>query len=206
MPSIGGYMYACDDDGGLYANLFIWSVLDIETTVIRQETTCPADGCVEFHIDKWEEFNSLHIRLPEWCKSFSLTINGQIVTSPIRNGYLVLDNLQPGDLIIYNMDMPTRFVKADPRVESCRDKLCLVREPLVYCVEEADNPGLTQQEIKISENDIIQTETLGSGNILPEGTVILHVYDSTGKKRLTTIPYHLWDNRGPGFMDVWLPT
>ena len=212
MPSIGGYMYARDDAGGLYANLFIGSTVEINdsennrSAVVRQETLYPMDGNVTFFVDKWERFDTLYIRLPEWCKSFSLTVNGSALPAVVSNGYLTVTDLSAGDKIIFNMDMPTRFVRADPRVEACREKLCMMCGPLVYCAEEADNHGLTQQTIKISENDIVQAETLGAGNILPEGTVILHVFDLEGEKRLTAIPYHLWDNRAPGFMDVWLPT
>ena len=37
-----------------------------------------------------------------------------------------------------------------------------------------------------------------------EGLVSLDIYNPRGGKRLTAVPYFIWDNRAPGRMDVWL--
>ena len=89
--------------------------------------------------------------------------------------------------------------------EACRDKLCLTRGSVVYCVKEADNP---EYEIGVSARDMVKAETIQADtalSALPQSTVILRTYSPSGEKRFTAVPYHLWDNRAHGRMDVWLP-
>ena len=38
-----------------------------------------------------------------------------------------------------SMEMPPRVVRADPRVRSAIGKIAVMRGPVVYCLEEADN-------------------------------------------------------------------
>ena len=209
MPSVGGYMYTHDGAGDLSVNLFIASSLDIsrsngEKTVITQKTEYPYDGNVTFHIEQWDGFTNLRVRLPGWCKSFSIRLNGAEKRYDTADGYIILTGIKAGDKIEYVMDMPVNIVSADPRVESCRDFRCLKRGPLVYCVEEIDNQGYN---IMIASDDTIQECRIDKMNdlSLPKGTVVLYVTSLDGNRKLTAIPYHLWDNRAPGRMDVWIP-
>lgn len=81
----------------------------------------------------------MRIRIPGWCKSYTLSVNGNKVDSTTDKGYTVIKEWKTGDLIVLNMDMPVEKVSADPRVRQNTGKRALQRGPLVYCLEETDN-------------------------------------------------------------------
>ena len=85
----------------------------------------------------------LRIRIPGWCKSYTLSVNGNKVDSTTDKGYTVIKEWKTGDLIVLNMDMPVEKVSADPRVRQNTGKRALQRGPLVYCLEETDNARKT---------------------------------------------------------------
>ena len=54
-----------------------------------------------------------------------------------------IHTVQPGtggiDDAFLNLDMPARVMVSHPRIRSDSGKICLLKGPLVYCFEEADN-------------------------------------------------------------------
>lgn len=205
LPSVGGYIYAADPSGeALYINLFMKSSADINLpggnqVILKQETTYPWDGKVRLTVDKTDALVTLMLRVPSWCASFTLLHNGKKAYFPVKSGYAELKGVQSGDEIEYVMDMPVVRMHADERIVQDRNRVCLARGPLIYCVEQADlKRGM---EAALASNDIIEEhfdfELLG-------GVVVLDAFAPGGQKRLRAIPYYAWDNRGPGSMEVWL--
>lgn len=45
-----------------------------------------------------------------------------------------------GDVVEMNLDMEVEVVEADPRVKENVGKRAIQRGPLVYCLEQVDNP------------------------------------------------------------------
>jgi DUF1680 family protein len=97
--------------------------------------------------------------------------------------------------------------------------VALRRGPLVYCLEEADNPGGFVQRLKIGRDAQLTT---ANRRDLFGGTVTLRATGSAvrvddwttlyrtrrpeeGPATLTAIPYFLWATRGKGSMVVWVP-
>jgi DUF1680 family protein len=98
-------------------------------------------------------------------------------------------------------------------------RLALKRGPLVYCVEEADNPGGSVQRLKLSRAAPLKpeqrTDLFGGVVTLTAPAVRLAgddwketLYRSEAPAEvptnLTALPYYLWNNRGAGSMLVWL--
>ncbi len=98
-------------------------------------------------------------------------------------------------------------------------RVALKRGPLVYCVEEADNPGGRVQRLKLPRHaELKATERTdlfdGVVTLTAEATAIDEgawsgLYRSEPPRErtatLTAIPYYLWANRGQGSMMVWVP-
>ena len=118
-----------------------------------------------------------------------------------------------------DLPMPAERVYAHPAVAADAGRVALRRGPLVYCVEEADNPGGPVQRLRLSRASEL---AIGKREDLLGGIVTLaadaqRVDDSDWGRalyrprppaqiptRLTGVPYYLWNNRGAGTMVVWV--
>ena len=166
LPSIGNYLYA-------------------------------REGKARFEIKTGKTFKAgLKFRIPGWCKKYTLTYNGQLEHTSTELGYATLEhNWRDGDVVELCMDMEVELVEADPRVKANVGKRAVQRGPLVYCLEQIDNPAITESVIT---QDMAFTTTRNDelGVVEIRGTSI----DET----LKFIPYYIWDNREPGKMKVWI--
>ena len=98
-------------------------------------------------------------------------------------------------------------------------RVALKRGPLVYCIEEADNPGGRVQRLKLPRTAELKAEARAD---LFDGVVTLKaealaidegewttLYRTEPPREseatLTALPYYLWANRGQGSMVVWVP-
>ena len=98
-------------------------------------------------------------------------------------------------------------------------RVALRRGPLIYCVEEADNPGGSVQTLALPRrqrsrlnggrtcSDGAMTLTASAERLVPgdgEDALYSAAPPSTRETLLTALPYHLWANREPGSMQVWI--
>ena len=202
LPSIGNYIYGISANA-LWVNLFIGNTarlaIDGNDVILKQETNYPWDGLVKFTVASNRPLSKeLRIRIPGWCKSYSLSINGKDIYVPVEKGYAVISNWKSGDIISLNMDMPVEKVAADPRVKQDMGKRAVQRGPLVYCLEEIDNKkDFDRLRLTASTDFKVQQKT----EFLGEITTIQAV---TGEQRLLFVPYYAWDNREAGKMKVWI--
>ena len=116
----------------------------------------------------------------------------------------------------------------DPRVDALRGCVAIERGPLVYCLEQADQPArldelavvpgapLTEHEVTLPGiGGTIQV--VAPGRHAPQGpAAALATAPAMSAPPATpgpddlavtaiAIPYFQWDNRGPGAMRVWIP-
>ena len=92
--------------------------------------------------------------------------------------------------------------------------------PLVYCLEEADNPGAPVQRLLLPRASTLhpspRADLLGGAVAITADALRLDetgwtdtLYRPTPPTRhpvaATAIPYYLWNNRGPHSMSVWIP-
>jgi DUF1680 family protein len=132
----------------------------------------------------------------------SLAINGETVTINPDDGYFeITRNWTKGDEVTLDFPMAVQLTQADERVEDDRGKSALEYGPIVYCMEEIDNPG-TFESITLSGQ--MQWKVRKDNNLLGGINVIsgLNEKDNSG---FMAIPYYSWSNRGIGAMKVWLP-
>jgi DUF1680 family protein len=202
LPSIGNYIYGVSSDA-LWVNLYIGNTAEFEVNgkpvKLRQETDYPWDGAVALTVES-AFAGDIRLRIPDWCKSYTLAVNGETVASPVvEKGYAVLNRKwKAGDRMALALDMPVEVVAADPRVQENIGKRAIRRGPLVYCLEETDNKGAFDQ-IALSPGTKYQAVFQPS---LLNG--VTTVTATNGDKAFTLIPYYAWDNREAGEMKVWI--
>lgn len=133
---------------------------------------------------------------------------------------------QTGDTVTLNLDMPVRVMVSHPRIRANSGRICLMKGPLVYCFEEADNgtnlgslflrPDASIQEVY--DPDLLGgtlTLSMEGSRITEEGWDDASPYRPFGRTTITkkitkktqqrkAIPYCLWNNRGEGEMLVWI--
>ena len=96
-------------------------------------------------------------------------------------------------------------------------RVALRRGPLIYCVEEADNPGGPVQRLTLPRDAPLSAEradALGGAAMLKAPAKALAPGDDgalystsppiSRDATLAAIPYFLWANREPGSMQVWI--
>lgn len=203
LPSIGNYIYASSDDA-LWVNLYIGNTGQIrigETDILlTQETDYPWDGSVKLTISTSQPLEKeIRLRIPNWCKTYDLSINGKRINVSEEKGYAVIKDWKSQDVIALDMDMPVEIVAADPHVKENFGKRAIQRGPLVYCMEEIDNPEYFDQ-IQLSPSTTFQTAFVS--DIL---NGIKTIKTNGRAQSATFIPYYAWDNRKAGKMRVWIP-
>ena len=201
LPSIGGYMYATAP-GTVFVRQYIESrahiPLDGGEVALDVKTRYPWEGCVRIRVEACEGEKNLMLRVPGWCEAWRLCRNGEKLALEPDGGYLCV-RVSEGDAVEFDMDMPVRRVYADARVREDAGRVAVMRGPVVYCAEEADNPG-------------IPTEYLHADLALSRSAELEAVYEPQLLGGVTTvraagiklIPYYAWDNRESGGMAVWL--
>ncbi|GIO15512.1 hypothetical protein J19TS2_50670 [Cohnella xylanilytica] len=209
LPSIGQYAYARTDDG-LAVNQFMNGTAEFEIgggliVKLKQTTNYPWDGRIELAVNPERSGKfAIRLRVPGWCKGYALTVGGESLSGAealTERGYLVVDReWSQGDSIVLELDMPVEVVRARAEVEANRGRLAIQRGPLVYCVEQADNPELAYDAFALSAGEPFlrsyRPDLLG-------GVTVLIGQEGKGKPCLL-IPYYAWDNREEGFMQVWI--
>ena len=231
LANVGSFFYSTSEDG-LWVHLFAQGQATIEIgqvpITIRQETSYPWSGAVRFGIDipsqqaPW--LFTLYLRLPGWCKGYTLKINGSPYSAQAEaSGYLAIRReWQSGDQVDYEMEMPIRPVYANPAVRLLEGRIAIQRGPLVYCLEGVDNGGILLDRISLDPQMISRTFAEEYRPDLLGGVTVIHgkgyVIDATGwhdelyreeapterEVEITAVPYCVWDNRALGEMRVWL--
>jgi DUF1680 family protein len=96
---------------------------------IIQDTDYPVGGKISMKVQMNKPENmSLLIRVPQWSKESSLTINGEAVKSVIPGEYVKVQRMwKSGDLVDLNLDMRGRVVK----LGKVPQNLAIYRGPIV---------------------------------------------------------------------------
>ena len=203
LPSIGNYIYGTSADA-IWVNLYIGNEasfkVDGEEIRLRQSTDYPWNGEVELKVSAVRPLKKdFRLRIPGWCKEYSVLVNDEPVEPKIDKGYVVLNNTwKDGDIIRLDLSMPIEVEAADPRVKENIGKRAIQRGPLVYCLEEVDNPD-NFDNLSISPSTSFLSDFESS---LLDGVVVINA--RSADNTLSFIPYYAWDNREAGKMKVWI--
>lgn len=102
-----------------------------------------------------------------------------------------------------SFDLPVRRLHADPLVKDCVGKTALVRGPIVYCFEQADQSAPVFSLSLPVDADIVPCKELRN---LSKSLIGLRMMGKANNElyKTTAIPYFAWANRAKGDMTVWI--
>ena len=227
MAEINNYVYSIADNG-LYVHLYSGNTLttrlkDGTTLKLEQQTNYPWSGKIDFTFrETTSKEVSIHLRIPGWCKQFSVAVNGKAITSHTGDdGYIVLSrNWKANDKIELLLAMPAVLLESNPLVEETRNQVTVKRGPVVYCLESADLPGqnifdiaipagIHWQTVPVKINNGNMVALTGEARLLKQhewkNTLYKEVNRATKPLAIKLIPYYAWANRGKSDMTVWMP-
>jgi DUF1680 family protein len=225
VASIGGYFYSTSADtvavhlyGGNLATLGVAGT----RVRIRQTTDYPWSGKVAFEVDPERAATfGLKLRIPSWARRADISLNGEPLDASSRErGYVdIRREWRPGDRVILELPMPVERVYANPQVKMDVGRIALQRGPLVYCLEQVDNPDAAVGLVALPHDAKVESRERsdlfgGIVTAVAEGG-LADAADWDGLYRtqpparspasLTAVPYYAWNNRGPNKMTVWIP-
>ncbi len=95
--------------------------------------------------------------------------------------------------------MEPQLETTDVRVKGNIGKVAISNGPIVYCLEQLDNPNMDIFEARIAKNPDLQVKFIPN---LLDGVNIIEG-KLADNKSFKAIPYYAWGNRGPSKMQVW---
>ena len=225
--SVDRYIYT-ERDGGktVLSHQFIANKAEFASGLtVEQRSDFPWDGHVEYTVSLLASATDSSVRfglrIPGWSLgSYALTVNGKSAVAQPEDGFVYL-MVNAGDTL--ELDMSVKFVRANSRVRSDVGQVAVMRGLLVYCVEQADNPGdlwnyrLADGVDAAAAKTEFQSDLLGGVDTVSLPAVheqadsddaalyvSADVAPATEAAILTLVPYYSWANREVGQMRVWL--
>ncbi|MEN0140045.1 MAG: beta-L-arabinofuranosidase domain-containing protein [Rhodococcus sp. (in: high G+C Gram-positive bacteria)] len=224
IASLHTYVATMDDNGVQLHHLtpgVIESAVQSGAARISVHGDYPWSGHLTLHVQGEGAFE-LAVRIPEWAQGFSVYIDGAETDTMVRDGYLRLRrDWSSSSVVELRFGLHPELVHAHPRVDAVRGAVALVRGPLVYCLEDADQkPGSVLEDLRIDPSEPIDeidsTAPEVKVALRTEGRLVrpgsdLYAGDGVPWRTdeaatLTAIPYFAWGNRGQGAMRIWIPT
>jgi uncharacterized protein len=221
VASVAGYLATADEHGVQLHQFAAGTIHAAEGVSLQVRTDYPWDETVTVEVAaapdaEWE----LALRIPSWCDGATVTTDDG--TSPAAPGYWRGSRRwRAGDRIVLQLPMPVRLTAAHPRVDAVRGCVAVERGPLVYCVEQVDQPaGAAVDDVAVTglRSERWERDLLGGVRVVELDGVVLRadraLYEPAGSAAsagsnepvvLTAVPYFAWANRGVGPMRVWLP-
>ncbi len=223
IASVGQYFYSENKNTAavhLYGHGTTELCVARQTVRLHVTTQYPWNGVVKLRVtpERTARF-TLALRIPNWCPSFTLTVNNHAVAAQPVRGYVRLTRQwQASDSIRLTLAMPVTPIEANPQVRMNCGRVALQRGPIVYCLEEVDNgPALNDLCLAPAARfvPVHRSRPLGGVTVLrgqawrrqPWPKATLYRPGPTPRRRVpvTAIPYCVWGNRRPGEeMLVWI--
>lgn len=236
IASVDQYLYTVDEDSRtIYAHQFIANTVTFDDGVhIEQHTNMPWDGTVRFTVTVPRDAQPVRmgVRIPSWSRnSYELAVNGEDMSAARpQQGFVLIEAPVGTTHITLQLDMSVRFMRANTRVRADAGRIAVMRGPLVYCAEEADNAiPLWNYHVRVEdvnraisvrsdELEGITTVTVPAVRRIDMAEVLQRddeidtqpLYDDVHTNplmerpsTLTLIPYYAWANRERGQMQVW---
>jgi len=139
----------------------------------------PAESDISITIDKAPKSEmTLMLRIPSWCTSPSVSVNGVAVNAVSPASYCsVPGKFKPGDRIEISFPMEGRWIVRENHsdyesgtlpdgeimyreTEASRTPLAFMRGPVVYCLDMIHNPDLHNDDMDIDRDLVMNTEAI----------------------------------------------
>ncbi|WP_226899279.1 glycoside hydrolase family 127 protein [Nonomuraea phyllanthi] len=238
LSSLDHYL-ATHDDQGVQLHLYASGTIRAGEALLEVETDYPWDGRVEITVREapsrpW----TLSVRIPAWADGAGVSLQGGagLRADPdavpadgaaVPGAYhRIRRTWRAGDRIILDLGVRPRLTAAVPRLDVARGQVAVERGPLVYCLEQADHPGVIVDDLCVAGADLRDGTAVPGlpAEVVPvtaRGRAHVHreedggfpyrtaaaprEWEHGGPVDLTFVPYYAWANRQVGPMTVWVP-
>lgn len=223
--SLGRYAWSESEDT-IYSHLYVGGSARLDRAVIDVESGFPWEGRVKYTIrpERRDAAFTFAVRIPSYVRESIVRLNGREISESTdkeiwkKDGYLYLSgSWKEEECLAIEFPMPVRRVYSNTAVRDNENCVALMRGPVVYCFEGADNVE-PLQTLRIPENTVFRAQYLREGVL--QGMVVLEgeglrmesseeLYSEEKPAcipvGLRAIPYFAWGNRGVNQMRVWMP-
>jgi DUF1680 family protein len=229
--SLAGYL-ATSDSEGVQVHQFATGELSARAgdgdVRLAVQTDYPWDGVVRLRVEATgSEAWTLSLRVPGWASGATVVVQREESAVPAGAYARLTRTWNVGDVVELRLPLRVRVIEAHPRIDAVRGCVALERGPLVYTVEQADQPdGVAVDDLHLvvgadlsasHDPDLLDgitvlttTGRVGSGDVTNPWPYAQAT--STGTTAavgeevpVVALPYYAWANRGVGAMRVWLP-
>lgn len=238
IPAVPGYQYAVKDNE-VYVNLYMASKanFNVDGTEVEfvQTGDMPWSGDIKIVVNPAvaDKF-AVKVRIPGWANNEPVpgnilyhyaevdtekpvvTLNGEVVNTPIESGYVTIDKKwNKGDVIGINLPMSVHKVVASDSVVTNIGKIALQRGPIVYCAEGIDFEDRKINDLIVDINGEFTPELVTNqmGRMVELNGKAKHTKRTIEGKVVTgeecnfkAIPYYAWAHRETSPMVIWFPT
>ena len=110
---------------------------------VTQKTNYPWDGNVEITVTPAQASDfTFYVRIPGWADQAQVIVSGKALSGVTPGTYLpIRRRWSPGDVIQLKVDVVPQVIEANPRVADDTGRVAIQRGPLIYCLEEIDQPS-----------------------------------------------------------------
>ncbi|KAK3679576.1 hypothetical protein LTR37_021402 [Vermiconidia calcicola] len=151
LGQIGGYVWSHHDkpdesSSEITVHLYVPSTLNFQvgsdTVELIQESEWPwGNGDIKFTLKTALLKVALKLRIPGWANSYKLS--AECSTASTKNGYLDIPPNWLSQNSTFTLSKPLEPRLIAPHPFTNQTTLSLARGPIVYCVEDADNPWVS---------------------------------------------------------------
>ena len=229
--SLAGYVATSDSEGvqvHQFATGELSAGLGDAGVRLSVETGYPWDGVVRLRVDETAvEAWTLSLRVPGWASGATVVVQGEESAATPGEYARLTRTWGVGDVVELRLPLQVRVTEAHPRIDAVRGCVALERGPLVYTVEQADQPdGVAVDDLHLvvgadvsasHDPDLLTgvtvlttTGRVGSGDVARPWPYTQATSTDTAaavgeEVPVVALPYYAWANRGVGAMRVWLP-
>ena len=229
LASLSGYFYSVTD-AGVWTHLYAGGTATLTTgnggpVTVTQQTNYPWEGTVEIQVEKHDNLAEFfYLRIPDWARGATVEVNGteREYDALQTGGYIEISiPNQSVHVIRLTLPMDIVYLECHPHVTENRGCVALQRGPLMYCLEQADNPNGDVWDIALPAEAALTAEfvpdlldgvtVLRGQGLVQERDPNMALYQAARPPQpyheveVTAIPYYAWANREPGPMAVWIP-
>ncbi|RDL36405.1 uncharacterized protein BP5553_05757 [Venustampulla echinocandica] len=153
MGILGGYVWSHgEDEGGVFVNVHLYTSASLEFQAgggqkkveLKQESNWPWEGDVKFELKTSSDIPvTIRLRIPAWAEGYEISPSLPSATT-IQKGYLTLPPSYTSHHRTFTLSISgftPRLIRPHPYTAS--DIVAVARGPIVYCVEDVDNPWVT---------------------------------------------------------------
>jgi len=233
LASMPGFVYAQDQKEAIYVNLYVSSKTSFKVAAgeigLSVESDMPWGGRSSITVSTKSDIKgTVKLRIPGWARNQpapgtlytyadkidaqpTVSVNGRSASAlPDKTGYVSIDRVwKNGDTVTVDFPFEVRRVVADAKVTQARGRVAIERGPIVYCSEWPEVEGGRALSLLVDPSSpltpSIDKAFHGSATVISAQARSI-ASPSAAASRVALIPYHLWANRGPGEMSVWLST